>query len=393
MSNTEGPSTQSPPAATPGRDAPTSGSSEAQVSTVAATSDTHGDAAGLTPARTGAGLAEGQLHVARAAEADGHAAHPARPALAPGAAGDDLAAPPTLAVEPGGLEGAPGAAPTKPALLPVFVVLLAAQGEGEALGGVAGVLFAFVLLAQGVTPDTLMPTLMATPWFLIVSAVLSQGSMGLALWKGPDVMKDAAPSPAARLRWSDEPPRWVLVPLLLVGTLSVGPLTVGVLDVLGFPKSGMLELFSKASQQSVASFAALVLVGAVVPGVLEELLFRGYVQTRFVERWGTARGIVFTAVLFGLWHLDVRQGLFAFGVGCFLGWGAHRAGSVVPGAMAHLLNNLTSFVLARVYGGEEDTMSAVPAVIVGAAVVLVLVVWALRALTAARPGEPALTGR
>ncbi|MDX2015638.1 MAG: type II CAAX endopeptidase family protein [Myxococcaceae bacterium] len=264
------------------------------------------------------------------------------------------------------------------------MVLLTSQGLTLILGGVVGGFFGVLLIARGTRPENLMTALMGDPWFLIVSALVSQSAMGLSLWKLPGLLKDAAPSLSERLRWSDEPPRWVLVPLLLVGTLCIGPLTVGVLDVAGFPKSGMLELFSKASQQSLVSFAGLVLVGAVMPGVLEELLFRGYVQTRFVERWGTVKGIVFTAALFGLWHMDVRQGLFAFGVGCFLGWGAHRAGSVVPGAMAHLLNNLISFGLSRAFAGEEDTASALPAVIVGAAVVLAGAVWSLRALTPAQ---------
>ena len=44
------------------------------------------------------------------------------------------------------------------------------------------------------------------------------------------------------------------------------------------------------------------------------------------------------ALLFGLLHLDLAQGLTAFVCGLFLGWLTERTGSVLPGMVVHFLN-------------------------------------------------------
>jgi membrane protease YdiL (CAAX protease family) len=87
---------------------------------------------------------------------------------------------------------------------------------------------------------------------------------------------------------------------------------------------------------------------ALMPGVCEEIFFRGYVQTRLVARWGRWPGIVVSALAFGVIHLDPMQGLFAFVSGLYLGWMAETFGGVRPGVVAHAANNAI-FVLSAAY--------------------------------------------
>ena len=58
---------------------------------------------------------------------------------------------------------------------------------------------------------------------------------------------------------------------------------------------------------------------------------------------GSAAAIFGPALLFGLLHLDLAQGLTAFACGVFLGWLAERSGSILPGMLLHFCNNTLAF--------------------------------------------------
>ena len=95
--------------------------------------------------------------------------------------------------------------------------------------------------------------------------------------------------------------------------------------------SGGAELF--------VQFLAL----CAVPAVVEELLFRGALQG-LMRPSGSAAAIFGPALLFGLLHLDLAQGLTAFACGVFQGWLAERSGSILPGMLLHFCNNTLAFL-------------------------------------------------
>ena len=92
----------------------------------------------------------------------------------------------------------------------------------------------------------------------------------------------------------------------------------------------------------------------VMPAVAEELLFRGAFQG-LMRPSGSAAAIFAPALLFGLLHLDLAQGLTAFVCGVFLGWLAERSGSILPGMLLHLVNNALAFltIYLRYYAPAE----------------------------------------
>lgn len=156
--------------------------------------------------------------------------------------------------------------------------------------------------------------------------------------------------PAERLtRWG-----WVLG---AVGVVAVGQAMSSLAEVVRLSPGGSMELLGELAETSTPeAFALLLLVGSVGAGVGEEVFFRGYLQTRLVERWGRWPGIVLTALAFGVFHLDPMHGVFAFGIGLYLGWLAERSRSIYPSIAAHAFNNLVAFCAARWApdGGEQD---------------------------------------
>lgn len=90
-------------------------------------------------------------------------------------------------------------------------------------------------------------------------------------------------------------------------------------------------------------------VGVLAP-IAEEIVFRGAILRRLADAMGHRRrwvAITLTALLFGIVHNNMAQGLNAFIIGLMLGWMYVRTGSIVPGIVFHWANNSIAFLLYR----------------------------------------------
>lgn len=110
------------------------------------------------------------------------------------------------------------------------------------------------------------------------------------------------------------------------------------------------EMLPSGGPELLMQFLAL----CVMPAIAEELLFRGAFQG-LMRPCGSAAAIFAPALLFGVLHLDLAQGLTAFACGVFLGWLAERSGSILPGMLLHLVNNTLAFltIYLRYYAPAE----------------------------------------
>lgn len=98
----------------------------------------------------------------------------------------------------------------------------------------------------------------------------------------------------------------------------------------------------------VLTMISLLLVNGIFVPLVEEWLWRGLIQPRFVERLGLASGLLLTAFLFSLKHVIVDASLGRFltltGFGVVVGIIAHRKGWE-SAALTHTLVNIISTVL------------------------------------------------
>ena len=100
-----------------------------------------------------------------------------------------------------------------------------------------------------------------------------------------------------------------------------------------------------------------VFIVMVIVGFIQEIVWRGYVQTRLTARVGTVKGLVVTALLFGLWHFPTRY--FQYGVASealadifvgllpislLLGYVMLRSRNIIPASILHLFVNVSSFL-------------------------------------------------
>lgn len=94
---------------------------------------------------------------------------------------------------------------------------------------------------------------------------------------------------------------------------------------------------SDITAYGIAWFLATI----VLPPFVEETAFRGLGLT-FLRRAGVSFAVanVVQALAFGIFHFNVYQGVYTFGVGLVLGYVAWRYRSVVPGMIVHAAYNV-----------------------------------------------------
>jgi membrane protease YdiL (CAAX protease family) len=129
-------------------------------------------------------------------------------------------------------------------------------------------------------------------------------------------------------------------------------------DYLGGVQKWMRESEDKAEKliavllkmDTIFGAIANVIAVGLFTAIVEELMFRGCVQTIFVKWTGNAHAAVWiTAILFSAFHMEFFGFLPRLLLGALFGYFAAWSGSVWPAVWGHFLNNGTAVVVTYLY--------------------------------------------
>lgn len=99
-----------------------------------------------------------------------------------------------------------------------------------------------------------------------------------------------------------------------------------------------------------------LVVGLLAP-LAEEMVFRGAILRSLLQwRSNPWVGIVISALLFAVIHMNPAQMPHAFLIGLLLGWMYWRTDSIVPGVVYHWVNNTVAYVLYNLYPNPDLTL-------------------------------------
>ena len=99
-----------------------------------------------------------------------------------------------------------------------------------------------------------------------------------------------------------------------------------------------------------------VALGIMVP-IAEEIVFRGAIQRVLQNVLGERKrwiAIAVSALIFGIIHFNLAQGLHAFLVGLLLGWLYSKTGSILPGFVFHWVNNTVAYLMFNLMPQMND---------------------------------------
>ncbi|WP_372716344.1 type II CAAX prenyl endopeptidase Rce1 family protein [Novipirellula sp.] len=104
-----------------------------------------------------------------------------------------------------------------------------------------------------------------------------------------------------------------------------------------------------------------LLIGAT-PALCEEILFRGYVQTRLAKSFGPLAGILVSSFLFAAFHMDFVHIVAVFPLGVYLGFLSWKSGSLFPAMLAHFVNNVISVVAVCLAPADKTDVLGMPSI-------------------------------
>jgi membrane protease YdiL (CAAX protease family) len=269
----------------------------------------------------------------------------------------------------------------RPRVWTVFVAVVAALAAAIAAQAAVAIVYVVWRVAGGVQLRDLAPVLedeLSTPGAFIGFLLAGQLAMGMAAvipawW---------SPQPISR-RLGLVRPRVPLValPVIMIGALF--PLAIGValaelLALVVPPDPTAAALYDKMTWPWAIPFILFV---ALAPGFMEEMLFRGYMQTRLLQRWPAWVAILVTSAIFGVFHVMPHAVVNAFVIGLWLGVLAWRTGSIWPSIACHaFINGSWNFwnVGERLWGFPETP--PVPLALAGGIMIVacfILSIWLL----------------
>ena len=148
--------------------------------------------------------------------------------------------------------------------------------------------------------------------------------------------KDAQVTP---LRQS--PIFWILlVPFTLSISLLTEPLTAWI------PMPEFIEqLFTDLFQRNLSAFLLVI----VIAPVCEEWLCRGIILKGLLTHYSPRKAIVWSAVIFGLLHVNPWQAVSAFFIALAIGWIYWRTRLLRHCIFMHVANNATIFALVLLF--------------------------------------------
>lgn len=101
-----------------------------------------------------------------------------------------------------------------------------------------------------------------------------------------------------------------------------------------------------------------ILLFAILPGIFEELIFRGILYRAF-DIFKPVYRVLLTGLLFGLFHFNPYNFIGPFILGIVLGYMRYRSDSIVPSMFGHATNNTIAMILGYIANTNRDKISKV----------------------------------
>ena len=231
----------------------------------------------------------------------------------------------------------------KPRLWPLFPAAVTEGVVASLLQGVA----IFLLLVLNKDPETsvmealgtLQEQLFHPPFFVVLLACSGLSMILGGVGFGGVSARNRGCRISDRLGLSSPALSGAAWITLLIGSIPVLLVSVGAVALLEqFIKGdeSILKLYENMTNGWAIVF--IVSIG-VLPGLGEELLFRGFIQRRLLQRFSPTVAIGITSFVFGLCHVTPHAIVLATIIGVWLGLMAYRTNSIWPGVFVHAFIN------------------------------------------------------
>jgi len=263
-------------------------------------------------------------------------------------------------------------------LLLSFLPVLASLGVQVAAAFVVSFWFSIIsvirLLLEGISdPEQLvsgMLTLLLDPLFNDILMIVTFVALVIVFFIWYRKQKDK-PAPAA----FDEVFCFQNIAIILVSGLSMQIAVSMCLNLILplFPQT--LERYSSLLESLVGGNVIVsVICTAVLAPIAEELIFRELMTRHLRKLFPFWFANIIQALVFGIYHMNIVQGIYAFFLGLLFGYVAYRLNSIWASIMLHGIVNASGLVLGIILPGAlfESTMGMIIFAVLCSAITVLL---------------------
>lgn len=102
-------------------------------------------------------------------------------------------------------------------------------------------------------------------------------------------------------------------------------------------------------------FISILVVGIIAP-FAEEFLFRGMIFKTLSKSMSILSVIIIQGMLFGVYHMNLVQGLYATFLGILFGYVTFKTKSLWPAIIMHMVNNTVATIAPLILGESFETL-------------------------------------
>ncbi len=121
--------------------------------------------------------------------------------------------------------------------------------------------------------------------------------------------------------------------------------------------------------QDNSTFVLLLGIGIAGP-IIEEIIFRGLILKELGKNMPDVPAVIIQAVLFGIYHLNLTQAIYASVLGAILGAVCLWTRSIWGPILIHVFYNSSSVILSKIPGLEDYALSNALPLIVSSVIAL-----------------------
>jgi hypothetical protein len=210
------------------------------------------------------------------------------------------------------------------------------------VGIVYGVLLGMGLVGDGMDFDSFLDNNSIS--FLATVSILSIIVFGIILYFKQKNSKKYSDKPFASLNGKFKKKEFMESIILFVGAFGITILWVILISFLSEGSSfykGLLESHNSTLGSLVGTESlmfSIITVSIIVP-IAEELFFRGLIYGRLRQAMKPMVAILISSIVFGIFHGNVVQGVYAFFIGCALALVYEKTDSLLLSIFGHALIN------------------------------------------------------
>jgi len=139
------------------------------------------------------------------------------------------------------------------------------------------------------------------------------------------------------------------LPGIVFAAIAMFYLTNFIVILIGMIMPGALEDYSELVDMigigDEMNWQVIVMTVVLAP-INEECIMRGLILTKLKRNMAPVLAVIISAVLFGVFHMNLVQGIYAGFLGLFMGYLAYKYNSIMPAMLFHAIFNSLNFVLS-----------------------------------------------